>query len=95
MESRSLTLVFKIGSSSLTHSTQGLNRAYMVDIARQCALLHQEGHRIILVSSGAIAAGSETLDFPLEDSTIPMKDNSSIAMFEVQASWNHNFATTT
>jgi glutamate 5-kinase len=36
----------------------------MVELARQCAALHKNGHNIILCTSGAIAAGRERLGFP-------------------------------
>ena len=55
------TLVIKLGTSVLTQGTRALNRAHMVEIVRQCARAHNAVHRIILVTSGAIAAGREHL----------------------------------
>lgn len=57
-------LVIKIGTSVLTASTDHLNRPLMVDLARQVALLHRQGIQVILVSSGAVAAGWERMGFP-------------------------------
>jgi glutamate 5-kinase len=54
-------IVVKLGTSTLTGSTPHLDRAYMVDVARQCAALHAEGFDVIICTSGAIAAGRETL----------------------------------
>ena len=58
------TLVVKLGTSVLTQGTRALNRAHMVEIVRQCARAHAAGHRVIVVSSGAIAAGREYLGYP-------------------------------
>ncbi|MBM7072576.1 glutamate 5-kinase [Shewanella sp. 202IG2-18] len=64
LPARQFTLVIKIGTSVLTTGTQALNRAHMVELSRQCAQLKSSGHRVVLVSSGAIAAGREHLKFP-------------------------------
>lgn len=58
------TLVIKLGTSVLTRGGRALDRAHMLEIVRQCALAHQAGHRLILVTSGAIAAGREHLGYP-------------------------------
>ena len=36
----------------------------MVEIVRQCAALRRQGCEVIVVTSGAIAAGRERLDYP-------------------------------
>lgn len=58
------TIVLKLGTSVLTRGTRALNRAHMVEIVRQCAKAKEAGHRIVIVSSGAIAAGREHLGYP-------------------------------
>lgn len=55
-------IVIKIGTSSLTNGTLKLSRSLMIELVRQICQLHKEGHEIVLVSSGAIAAAKE--DFP-------------------------------
>ncbi len=55
------TIVVKLGTSVLTRGTARLDRAHMVELVRQCASLHAQGHDIIVVTSGAIAAGREHL----------------------------------
>lgn len=60
----SKTIVVKLGTSVLTGGTKKLNKARMLEIVRQCATLTRQGHRIVLVTSGAIAAGREFLDYP-------------------------------
>lgn len=58
------TLVVKLGTSVLTRGTRRLDRAHMLEIVRQCHKARQAGHRIVVVSSGAIAAGREHLGYP-------------------------------
>lgn len=60
----SRTIVIKLGTSVLTQGTRSLNRAHMLEIVRQCVLAKSQGHSIVLVSSGAIAAGREHLGYP-------------------------------
>lgn len=62
--SDSQTLVVKLGTSVLTGGSRRLNRAHIVELVRQCAQLHAMGHRIVIVTSGAIAAGREHLGYP-------------------------------
>ncbi|WP_301099661.1 glutamate 5-kinase [Otariodibacter sp.] len=58
----SKTIVIKLGTSTLTHSSKNLSRPHMLDIVKQVSDLHQQGFRIVLVSSGAVAAGREYLN---------------------------------
>ncbi|NLS14127.1 glutamate 5-kinase [Vibrio sp. SM6] len=58
------TVVVKLGTSVLTGGTLALDRARMVDLVRQCAELKKQGHAVVVVSSGAIAAGREHLGYP-------------------------------
>lgn len=50
-------IVVKVGSSSLTSVAGGLSEEALVQLVDVLARRHQEGTEIILVSSGAIAAG--------------------------------------
>lgn len=61
----SQTLVVKLGTSVLTGGSLRLNRAHIVELVRQCAQQHAAGHRIVIVTSGAIAAGREHLGYSL------------------------------
>lgn len=58
------TIVIKLGTSVLTGGTKKLNKARMLEVVRQCAALKEQGHRVILVTSGGIAAGREFLGYP-------------------------------
>ncbi|OCH43280.1 glutamate 5-kinase [Vibrio cyclitrophicus] len=61
---QSKTVVVKLGTSVLTGGTLALDRAHMVELVRQCAELKKQGHSVVMVSSGAIAAGREHLSYP-------------------------------
>ena len=67
------TVVVKLGTSVLTSGTKQLDRAQIVELIRQCAILHQDGHKIIIVTSGAIAAGREYLNYPTLPNTVASK----------------------
>ncbi len=69
----SQTLVVKLGTSVLTGGSLRLNRAHIVELVRQCAQQHAAGHRIVIVTSGAIAAGREHLGYPELPATIASK----------------------
>ncbi|WP_440865514.1 glutamate 5-kinase [Symbiopectobacterium purcellii] len=71
--SGSQTLVVKLGTSVLTGGSRRLNRAHIVELVRQCAQQHAAGHRIVIVTSGAIAAGREHLGYPELPATIATK----------------------
>src|SRR5512138_551062 len=66
-------IVIKLGTSVLTGGTLHLDRAYMVDVARQCAALHRQGRDVIICTSGAIAAGREQLNLVDPHGTVTMK----------------------
>ncbi|GEP93372.1 glutamate 5-kinase [Chitinophaga terrae (ex Kim and Jung 2007)] len=53
-------LVIKFGTASITHQNGDLDETVIAGIARQVAELHTEYH-IVLVSSGAVAAGKQFL----------------------------------
>lgn len=65
--------VIKLGTSTLTGGTPHLNRQRILELVQQMAALHQSGDEIILVSSGAQAAGDERLNFPDLGRSVPAK----------------------
>ncbi|SHO58484.1 glutamate 5-kinase [Vibrio quintilis] len=71
--SQSQTVIIKLGTSVLTGGTLALDRAHMVELVRQCAVLKNRGHSVVMVSSGAIAAGREHLNYPALINTIASK----------------------
>jgi glutamate 5-kinase len=54
-------LVVKVGSSLVTNQGRGLDLAALSRWAEQIAQLRKEGRQVVLVSSGAIAAGMQRL----------------------------------
>ncbi|HFQ81440.1 MAG TPA: glutamate 5-kinase, partial [Desulfobacterales bacterium] len=71
-------LVVKVGSAVLTTS-QGLNLPVMEELARDLTALRQSGLEIILVSSGAVAAGRKALG--LGNRPLNMKEKQAAAAF--------------
>ncbi len=66
-------IVFKIGTSTLTHSTGLLDLNRIEKIVRQLTNIHNKGIEIVLVSSGAIGAGMGKLGLKKRPKTIPEK----------------------
>ncbi|EAW28853.1 gamma-glutamyl kinase [Alteromonadales bacterium TW-7] len=58
---REQIIVVKLGTSVLTGGTNKLDKAHMVELVRQCCELKKQGHQVVMVSSGAVAAGREQL----------------------------------
>lgn len=66
-------IVVKLGTSTLTAGTRTLKRQHMLNIVTQLNALLEAGHEVILVSSGAQAAGRERLNFPDLPKSLPAK----------------------
>ena len=58
---QSKRLVVKVGSALVTNNGEGLALDFIADCARQIAALRTTGREVLLVSSGAIAAGMQRL----------------------------------
>ena len=66
-------IVIKLGTSTLTGGAKKLSAPRLVDLARQVAGLQMRGYQVVLVSSGAIAAGREVLGYPTLPKHLPAK----------------------
>lgn len=66
-------IVIKLGTSTLTDGTPRLCFPRIFDLVRQMVQVQGLGCQVILVTSGAIAAGREELDFPELPKFIPAK----------------------
>ncbi len=73
MSSACRRLVVKLGTSTLTADTARLAPAQIVELVRQMAALAAGGCEVILVSSGAMAAGRERLGFPALPRELPAR----------------------
>jgi glutamate 5-kinase len=66
-------IIVKLGSSTLTDGSPRLSLARMFDLVRQIVALIAAGHEVILVTSGAMAAGREILNYPELPRFLPRK----------------------
>lgn len=65
------TVVVKVGSSTLTGAGGRLDRDYVAGLAAQVRDLRDSGYRVVVVTSGAIAAGFESLRFDDRPTDVP------------------------
>ncbi|EGR0047251.1 TPA: glutamate 5-kinase [Vibrio vulnificus] len=87
------TIVVKLGTSVLTGGTLALDRAHMVELARQCAELRKQGHSVVVVSSGAIAAGREHLGYPALPNAMASKQLlAAVGQSQLIQTWESLFA---
>ncbi len=70
-------IVVKVGTYTLSDAAGRLDRAHMRSLVEQIAALRGEGREVILVSSGAIAAGVELLGLSERPRDIPSLQASS------------------
>ena len=54
-------IVIKIGTSTLTGGSKNLKLPCIISIVQQISALLDQGRHVVLVSSGAIAAGQRTV----------------------------------
>ena len=93
MSANRKTIVVKFGTSTLTHGSPKLNAPHMVDIVRQIAQLHQVGFRVVIVTSGAIAAGRHYLNHPQLPPTIASKQLlAAVGQSQLIQAWEKLFA---
>lgn len=63
-------VIVKIGTSSLTDDRGVISRDMIASVCRQVASLRGDGYDVVLVSSGAVAAGVAALDLPSRPSDV-------------------------
>jgi glutamate 5-kinase len=66
-------ILIKIGTSTLTRGTNQLDLPKLIDIVRQVSVVQSRGVQMTLVSSGAVAAGRELLNYPIVAKHVPGK----------------------
>lgn len=66
-------IVVKIGSSSLTNVKGEIDHEKLQDHIQAIATLKKQGHEVLLVSSGAVAAGFRNLGYPSRPVTLKGK----------------------
>lgn len=84
-------LVVKVGSAVLA-GEEGLDQRAVGEIARQLARLSQEGREVVLVSSGAVAAGMRRLGLKERPKDMPLKQAlAAIGQPLLMAHWQEAF----
>ncbi len=91
--SQSKTIIVKLGTSVITGGTLELDKAHMVELVRQCAELKKKGHSVVMVSSGAIAAGREHLGYPALPNSMASKQLlAAVGQSQLIQTWESLFA---
>ncbi len=88
------TIVVKVGTSTLTAGTAHLSRRRMLEIARQIVQVREDGERVVLVSSGAIAAGRERLGVQKRKPHLPLPEKqllAAVGQTHLMALWEQLF----
>ena len=70
-------VIVKVGSAILT-GKDSLNREVIDNLAREIAFLHDSGREVILVTSGAVAAGKRKVKIP-DDQELTMREKQALA----------------
>nr|WP_106784818.1 glutamate 5-kinase [Lysinibacillus timonensis] len=70
---KKMRVVVKIGSSSLTNPRGEIDQEKLQDHIEALTTLKQQGHEVLLVSSGAVAAGFRKLGYPTRPVTLKGK----------------------
>ena len=85
-------VVVKLGTSVLTSGSKKLDKAHMVELARQMAALMQSGVEVVLCTSGAIAAGREHLNYPALPDTMANKQLlAAVGQSQLMVAWSQFF----
>ncbi|NPV57082.1 MAG: glutamate 5-kinase [Anaerolineae bacterium] len=66
-------IIIKLGTSTLTAGGDKISIPHLLELVKQVAGLHAQGHQVMLISSGAIATGREALNHPELEKHIPAK----------------------
>lgn len=86
------TLVIKLGTNTVTDAAHRLDIERMRDLASQVAALHAQGRRVVLVSSGSVAAGRQLLNAERLPQTLPTKQMlSAIGQPQLMHTWSGLF----
>ena len=67
---KKLVVTIKIGSNVITNSLGFPDEQVIVNISRQIKILRNEGHQILLITSGAVAAGRSIYQFHKKTDTV-------------------------
>lgn len=86
-------IVFKVGTSTLTHENGKLNLRRIEELCAVLSDLKNTGKEVVLVSSGAIAAGVARLGLAKRPSTTPGKQaTAAVGQSELMRMYAHYFS---
>lgn len=86
-------IVVKVGTSTLTHKTGKTNIARMAKLVSVLSDLKNEGHEIILVSSGAVGIGAAKLGFKSKpDTTKGLQASAAVGQCELMFLYDKLFS---
>lgn len=68
-----MRLVIKLGTSLLTNERGKLTVPFLRDVVAQAAAIQKSGHEVVVVSSGAVAAGRSEITLEREKKNIPYR----------------------
>lgn len=89
-----MRVVAKVGTSSITDDHGAIERAAIAKVTREIAEVRRQGHEVLLVSSGAVAAGIATLGFgawPADMRTLQAV--SAVGQSRIMGVWNEELDT--
>lgn len=82
-------IVIKVGSSSITHENGDINLRKIFDLSWQLSDAKNHGYEVVLVSSGAIAAGAKRLNLKERPNTTALKQaTSSVGQVALMNTYN-------
>lgn len=86
-------IVVKVGTSTLTHKTGKTNIARMAKLVSVLSDLKNEGHEIVLVSSGAVGIGAGKLGFAKKpDTTKGLQASAAVGQCELMFLYDKMFS---
>jgi len=86
-------LVIKVGSRVITDADNGLDNAVIGRLAAEVAGVRAAGREVIIVSSGAVAAGRKELGIGMKPRTIPQKQAAAaVGQFRLMHAYEEAFA---
>ena len=94
MPKKAKTIVIKIGSNVLTQKDGTPDKSRMASLVDQMVFLRDQGYNVVLVSSGAVAFGRQSVQFPSKTDPIIQKQIlAAVGQVELIQSYKKLFST--
>ena len=85
------TIVVKIGTSSITDVAGGVSAEVVTNLVGQVGELSRSGHRVVVVSSGAVAAGLQALGMARPNDVLTKQAVSAVGQSRLMRAWDDAF----